>query len=174
MSLIITTSAIINKLMTKPNMFPPKIICNINHGIIITRYIILCKIIRYKFYRFTIVFLWSSPYKKAIASLVRYKNCTYNTKKSPTVVICTPFTGCPVKGVHIIVREFYIIGYQRYTYQGRRPRSGWGSLPRKWQAQRATTYLAVHNQRQRRLALHQSYSELMYNQGCSSNQRARW
>ena len=83
MSLIITTSAIINKLMTKPNMFPPKIICNINHGIIITRYIILCKIIRYKFYRFTIVFLWSSPYKKAIASLVRYKKCTYNTKKIP-------------------------------------------------------------------------------------------
>ena len=157
MSLIITTSAIINKLMTKPNMFPPKIICNINHGIIITRYIILCKIIRYKFYRFTIVFSWSSPYKKAIAKLVRYKKCTYNTKKSPTVV-----------------RDFYIIGYQRSTYQGHRPRNGWGSLLRKWQAQRATTYLAAHNQRQRRLALHQSYSELMYNQGCSSNQRARW
>ena len=157
MSLIITTSAIINKLMTKPNMFPPKIICNINHGIIITRYIILCKIIRYKFYRFTIVFLWSSPYKKAIASLVRYKNVHITRKKSPTVV-----------------RDFYIIGYQRSTYQGRHPRSGWGNSPRKWQAQRATTYLAVHNQRQRRLALHQSYSELMYNQGCSSNQRARW
>ena len=56
MSLIITTSAIINKLMTKPNMFPPKVICN--HKIIITFYIMSCNKysidLLYKFLKFTI------------------------------------------------------------------------------------------------------------------------
>lgn len=56
MFLIITTSAIINKLMTKPNMFPPKIICN--DKTIITRSIVSCNKysidLLYFFMKFTI------------------------------------------------------------------------------------------------------------------------
>ena len=155
MSLIITTSAIINKLMTKPNMFPPKIFCNINHGIIITRYIIPRKIIHNKFYRFIIVFLWSSPYPKTIANLVRYKKYRYN-KKNPS----------PKWGINFIIK------YQRATCQRCRPRNEWESSPRKWQDLRATTYLVAHSQHRRRLVLHLNYNESMYSQDCSSNQRA--